>query len=83
MMIRIKDNYFDKLYEKPVELERLDHYFLPEAKINKYKLDEARYKKLLKAPKMRKIIKPGIDEVEFNHILKEALSRAYNVSFDE
>jgi hypothetical protein len=83
VMIRIKDNYYDKLYEKPLDPFRLQQYFLPENKKEKYIYDQKIMKNLEKTKRMNALLPKGAVDFEFNELMRRTMGLAYNVQFEE
>jgi len=83
LIIRLKDNFYDKLYEQPFDTTRMKYFFLPENKIPKYIYDMKVQEKLKTTKKMQALLPKGAVEDEFNELLKRTMGLAYNVTFDE
>ena len=83
LIIRLKDNYYEKLYETPMDVSRMKYFFLPESKLPKYIYDRKVQEKIGTTKKMNLILPKGAVEDEFNELLKRTMGLAYNVQFEE
>ena len=83
IMVRLKNNYFDKLYEKPMDFTRFKTYYLPDDKLQKYIYDGKIEEKLKTSKKMNAILPKGAIEDEFNELLRQTMGLGYNVQFDD
>jgi len=85
LIIRLKDNNYEQLIEEPFEHQRMNYYFLPEQKLEKYRYDEKKEEKLKKASlkPMKDIIIKGVIPEEFNEVLRKALNDAYKLNLED
>ena len=83
IIVRLKDNYYDKLYEQPFDFSRMKYYFLPENKLPKYILDFKVSEKLKTTKKMKDLLPKGAVEDEFNELLKRTMALAFGINADD
>jgi hypothetical protein len=83
VMVRIKDNYYDRLFETPMDPFRIQNFFLPETKKDKYIYDQKVIKNLEKTKRMNALLPKGALEHEFNELLRRTMGLAYNLQFED
>ena len=83
IIVRLKDNWYDALYEKPLDTSRMKYYFLPENKKEKYILNAQILDKLTKTKPMKALLPKGAIEDEYNELLRRSMGLAYNVTFED
>jgi hypothetical protein len=83
VIVRLKDNYYQNLYETPYDTQRMKYYMLPDTLLDKYMYDEKAQIRLEKTRRMKEILPKGAIGLEFNELLRRTMGMAYNVQFEE
>lgn len=83
IMVRLKDNYYERLFETQMDPFRMLQFFLPETKKEKYIYDVKVIKNLEKTKKMNALLPKGALEDEFNELLRRTIGLAYNLQFED
>lgn len=83
VIVRLKDNYYQDLYEVPFDTVRMKYYLVPDTLMSSYIYDQKAQIRLEKTKRMKEILPKGAIGLEFNELLRRTMGMAYNVQFDE
>jgi hypothetical protein len=83
IIVRLKDSWYDELFETPLDVSRINYFFLPENKLPNYKYDRNTDKKLEKTKKMRALLPKDTTGDEYNAVVYNMFTQNYGVAFDD
>ena len=84
LLVRLKDNIFDQLFERPFDLTRMDYHFMPSAFLKKLRYDYEKEERIenLKGTIGEKYLPKGMVPEQWNEVLKVTVNEAYQMNLE-